>query len=311
MKVHLEGMGLQGTLLAHRLHEYGVAFTWHDIDAEHTAWKASTGAIYPADSTNHGPDREAYNVWGAWYENEKFEYQHLERSTGLVFCTKNPPHKGKYDVTSFSNGLSQGSQVSYHFNAQAFVPEMRQRYASVRISTVAATETVKRNGAPYIITHGWGARLDRAYWGWTRCVQLEYDSRFRNNAETGGWVERPAFYFRPNRYVMAYAYPIPGGPWYYAGSSIIVQKKTALKPLEMYEKYTRWKRNFEELGKGMVKVRAEGSFLQGWRPAAAPSDEAWVRKTGNIITLRPLWNSGIRHFPAQWQGVANLLGLIP
>lgn len=299
MRIHLEGMGLQGALLAHRLHQYGVNFTWHDIDATHTAWKASTGAIYPADSTNHGPDRETWKVWKAWEEAGQFEPEHLERSAGLVFCTKQPPHKGGYRFTEVCKDLRQGEEPSFHFNAQTFVPAMREKFHSCRLN-VSPTQV-----SHYVITHGWGQRLDRTYWGWTRLVQLRSSEWY-----TAGKL-RPAFYFRPNRYTMAYAYPVPGTPMYYAGSSIIQQRLGKLRDLEAAPKYEKWKETFEKLAQGKVTVAEEGAFLTGWRPAASPEDEVWVRKRGNKITLRPLWNSGIRHFPAQWQGIAPLLGLVP
>lgn len=299
MRIHLEGMGLQGALLAHRLHQYGVPFTWHDIDAKHTAWKASTGAIYPADSTNHGPDRETWKVWRSWHAAGQFDRSHLERSSGLVFCTKQPPHKGAYEFQELGDGLRRGLEPSFHFNAQTFVPAMRSKFAPFK--TMIPQINVDR----YVITHGWGKRLDRAYWGWTRLVQLNF-----SGLQVGG--ERPAFYFRPNRYLMAYAYPVPGTPWYYAGSSIIQQRVGKFRDLEVPGKYAKWKENFESIAQGKVVISQEGDYLTGWRPAASPEDEAWVRVgRANVITLRPLWNSGIRHFPAQWQGLAPLLGLVP
>jgi len=298
MRIHLEGMGLQGALLAHRLALYGVPFSWHDIEAEHTAWKASTGAIYPADSTNHGPDREAWKVWKFWHAAGQFDHNHLERSTGLVFCTKKPPHMGDYSFEKIAGGLKLGSEPSFHFNAQTFVPAMREKFADCRRIIAPHKNAFDR----YIITHSWGERLDRTYWGWTRLVQLTFPGL--------GVSWRPAFYFRPNRYLMAYAYPVPGTPWFYAGSSIIQQRLGKLRNLEAPPKYEKWKHNFEAIAQGQVKVIEEGEYLTGWRPAAAPTDEAWVRVKGNVITLRPLWNSGIRHFPAQWKGVAPQLRLI-
>ncbi len=296
MHVHLEGMGLQGALLAHRLAMYGVPFTWHDTDVEHTAWKASTGAIYPADSENHGPDRECWKVWKSWYEAKQFDVEHLEKSAGLVFLTNKPPHGGQYAWTTVKGDLKRGLEPSFHLNAQTFVPAMRDRFEHLRSGPPSAAPHI------YIVTHGWGERFSHAYWGWTRLVQLDRHEKF-------GQL-RPAFYLRPHRFLMAYAYPVPGTRWWYAGSNIIKQKAGKLKELEAAPKYEKWKAAFEELGEGMVKVTEEGPFLTGWRPAAADSDEAWVRRKGNRLLLRPLWNSGIRHFPKQWAGVAAQLGLI-
>jgi hypothetical protein len=158
---------------------------------------------------------------------------------------------------------------------------------------------------PYIVTHGWGERLGHAYWGWTRLVELTVHP----DAFLGVASHRPSFYFRPDRFSMAYAYPVPGTNWYYAGSNIIKQKIGKFKELDPVPKYERWKGIFEKHGEGFVTVGKEGPFLTGWRPAAREEDEAWVRIRGMKLTLRPLWNSGIRHFPQQWSGVASCLGL--
>lgn len=300
MHVHLEGMGLQGCLLAHTLARYGVPFTWHDIDAPHTAWKASTGAIYPADSTNHGPDRECWNVWKAWYENNYFAARHLEKSRGLVFMTKNPPHKGTYEAQSLFAPLKIGADPSFHLNGQDFVRETRERFRPCRWRS---DESPK---GWHIITHSWGKRFDHAYWGWARLVELDYSALFLTDVRP----KRPAFYLRPNRFQMAYAYPVPGTNLYYAGSNIIKQAAGKLKELDAEPKYATWKANFERFSEGRVTVAGEGEFLTGWRPAGADEDTAWIRRKGKELTLRPLWNSGIRHFPAQWQGIAAQLGLI-
>jgi hypothetical protein len=300
LSVHIEGMGLQGALLAHRLHMYGVPFTWDDLEAERTAWKASTGAIYPATSTKFGPDKECWQVWKAWYEAGQFDRAHLEKSAGMIFATKNPPHEGKYGVDEFDFGIKRGQMESYHLNAQAFVPATRARFADRRVAPAVG----KANAKYHIVAHGWGERLAYAYWGWTRLVELEYPEQYDRNGT------RPAFYFRPNKYVMAYAYPVAGTPWFYSGSSIIKQRLGAFKPLDMPTKYIRWASVFTELAQGQVRIVKEGNFIEGWRPAAAETDTSWARKRGRVITLRPLWNNGIRHFPRQWAGVAELLGLV-
>lgn len=307
--IHLEGMGVNGALLAHTLARYGVAFTWHDTDIPFVAWKASTGAIYPAGAENHGPDKHCYDVWKSWYDNGYFSQSHLERSTAFIFCTKNPPHKGDYAYTMWAGTLNAGPP-SYHLNAQEFVAFTRQRFEHTRIANDVAELAKRSKGLIYIVTHGWGERFHHAYWGWARFVQLEINE---DSAARPG--NRPSFYFRPDRFSMAYAYPVPGTDLYYAGSSIIKQKAGKLRQLEIEPKYDRWKRIFEREGQGHVKVAYEGAFASGWRPAAADEDEAWVkyRKGGDgrtTLTLRPLWNSGIRHFPKQWAQVAAVLGLV-
>lgn len=301
MRLHLEGMGLQGALLAHALNRYGVPFTWNDTEAAVTAWKASTGAIYPAGATNHGPDHEAWKVWQAWYVDNYFDPAHLERSGGLVFCTKKPPHKGAYDFTEVGLNVRLGDAPSYHLNAQTFVPWVRERNRNGRRHNHVPDNAQEMT----IVTHGWGERYHHCYWGWTRLVKLKW-ARILQPDENF----RPAFYFRPSRFVMAYAYPRPGTDWYYAGSNIMKQAKGKEHELPLTPKYDRWKKAFENCALGQVHVTEEGECITGWRPAAADEDTAWVRRKGNVLTLRPLWNSGIRHFPMQWAGVAPQLGLI-
>jgi hypothetical protein len=300
MTVHLEGMGVQGALLAHQLHCRGVAFTWHDNDAERTAWKASTGAIYPADSTKFGPDRNAGRFGKCGTTKASLPAPTLSGRQAWCFARRTPPHNGKYPVTELGHGLRLGSDPSFHFNAQTFVPFIREQFKDRRVPQACG-----KNAKHYVVAHGWGERLHYAYWGWTRLVGLTYPEHYDLGAL------RPSFYFRPNRFVMAYAYPVPGTHLYYAGSSIIKQKLGAFKSLDIEPKYVRWKENVQKLSAGTVTVSEEGPFIEGWRPASAPLDTAWARKRGNVITLRPLWNNGIRHFPRQWVSVAEILGLTP
>lgn len=299
MRVHIEGMGITGSLLARRLELAGVDFTWHDLHEAKVAWQASTGAIYPGGAENHGPDTPCFNQWHRW-ALEGFIPEHLE-AAHFVFSTKAPPHQGRYATTRLNGGLQLAEPASLHLNAQTLVPATRELYAD-RMARPPSLDAVDH----YIQAHSWGERLGYVYWGWTRLVKLDWRAAF-DPLGTGDL--RPAFYFREGRFIMAYAYPVPGTPWWYAGSSIIRQPADRRRSLSMEDKYERWRANFERLGGGTVRVVEEGAFLEGWRPAAAKTDEAWVRRRGNRLTVRPLWNSGIRHFPMQWAGIASALGL--
>lgn len=306
MKLHLEGMGVNGCLMAHQLRRVGIEFTWHDTEESRTAWHASTGAIYPSGSTKFGPDELCYNVWRDWF-NELQYAPWLERSN-YVFMTKRPPHEGKYEFSEVE-GLKLGSMPSFHLNAQKMVESTRLTFDHCRLDAERCEVQRKAGQTPqaadlYVITHGFGERLGAAYWGWTRPVRLEYPKGF----DVGGL--RPCFYFRPDRVQMAYAYPISNTDTWYAGSSLIKQKLGKFKSLDMEGKYVRWKRMFETLSGGVVKVTEAGDCVEGWRPATAPEDTAWLRKRGNVVTLRPLWNSGIRHFPFQWAALAHQLGVL-
>lgn len=96
---------------------------------------------------------------------------------------------------------------------------------------------------------------------------------------------------------MAYAYPIPDTPYWYAGSNLIVQTKP--KQLSVSDKYARWKKNFLELSNGAVQVTEEEEFLTGWRPASAKEDPELVRRsTDGRLLVRPHWHNGVRNSPA-------------
>lgn len=296
--IHLEGMGVNGCLIAHQLRRLGLDFTWHDTDEQVVAWKASTGAIYPSGSVKFGPDELCYNVWRDWF-NELQYAPWLERSN-WTFITKRPPHEAKYEFKEVE-GFKIGALPSFHLNAQQMVASTRLTFADKR--RVELPHRGKNYQAPdlYIITHGFGARLGAAYWGWMRPVRLSYPKAL------GAGGLRPAFYFRPNRVQMAYAYPIANTDMWYAGSSIIKQKAGLPKSYDIEPKYEKWQELFQRLAGGQVEVTEAGDCVEGWRPATAPDDTAWLRRKGNVISLRPLWNSGIRHYPYQWAGLLQQL----
>jgi len=301
-RIHIIGMGVTGCLLAQRLEEYGVPFTWEDNDSSVSAWPASTGAIYPGGSEKFGPDEECRRVWESWFDNKRRPaIPGLVERCSYVFNHKQPPHEGEYNMRETPHGLRIADGVwGYQLNAQFLVSHTRREHALARrpIDFYKVMEPT----AIIIRAHGFTERLSHVYWGWTRLVHLKYDESIYG-------TERPQFYFRKGRYIMAYAYPVPGTQMWYSGSSII--KQTVPKKLDMEPKYDRWKTNFLELSGGAVEIASEGDFLEGWRPAAAKEDTAWVRRKGNVLTVRPLWNSGIRHFPKQWAAIATQLGLVP
>lgn len=289
-RIHLEGFGLQGALIAHELALKGIDFTWHDTDAEHVAWKASTGAIYPSGSTKFGPDMPCHHEW--YNKHLSGEYgAHLTRAH-YVFCTKRPPHEGNYSFTETVHGIKVGETPSFHFNAQTFVNEMRRKYEERRGAC--------QPGSILIIAHGFSDRSSHAYWGWTVPVKLTYNKSM--------YGETTAFYFRPDRVQMAYAYPIAGTPFHYAGSSIIKQRLGKFHSLEIAPKYETWKQRMFKFSNGAIDaIDPVGDPVEGWRPAVAEGDDAWARIRGRVIITRPLWNNGIRHFPMQWMSLLGAL----
>jgi hypothetical protein len=292
--IHIEGMGVLGSLLALRLDHEGIKFTWNDIDAPRTAWKACTGAIFPCGEAE-SVDWLAYNDWRDELEKPTWTKpvsRHFERGV-YTFNHQRPPHDGKYEFSNLGNTDLRFPLLfsSYHVNAQTLVPAVRKRFASRQV-------VAPNYKQPHVVAHGFGKQMTHVYWGWTRKVELDY--KFKTS-------DRPAFYFRQGRYVMAYAYPVPGTPHWYAGSSIIMQR-TLLKELLMPPKYERWRDWFEELSGGAVRVKRtrEGEFLQGWRPAEENPD-VYHDKRNKTIRMPSLWNSGVRHAPYYIDAVLEII----
>jgi hypothetical protein len=285
--LHLEGMGIIGCYLAWRLFADGVPFTWHDTDEPVTAWRASTGAIFP---TGHAEDQEALAVWRGHLDDPGFS-AYLEEAD-YVFCTQRPPHEGRYPYRVLAGDVKLATERSLHLNAQQWVPYTRKAFSGVRV-------TGPPIGARRVITHGFGPRLARLMWGWTVPVRL------RTTVEL---ERRPAVYFRRGRFTMAYAYPIPRTELWYAGSSLISQRVP--KHLDVRSKYRRWRDTFLELGEGFVLgVSPVGrDAVEGWRPVPAEGDTEWLTEQADgSLAARPLWHSGIRHAPHIYHALQEAL----
>lgn len=295
--IHIQGMGVLGSLLALRLDHQGYKFSWSDNDAEYTAWKACTGAIYPCGEPE-SVDWLAYNLWRDELEKPTWTKpvsRHFERAA-YVFNHVKAPHDGRYAIGQLGDYDLRTPLLysSYHMNAQTLVPAVRKRFAANRHD---------RNTKATVIAHGFTEKRTHAYWGWTRKVELQYPAKLMA-ATPATMRARPAFYFRQGRYVMAYAYPVAGQPFWYAGSSII--KQTKLKSLDMPPKYDRWKDFFEELSGGAVRVKRAAEFLEGWRPAEENPD-VYHDSRKRVIRMPSLWNSGVRHAPYYIEAVQAVI----
>lgn len=288
--IHIEGMGVTGCLLAWHLHHRGETFTWSENNAPINAWRASTGAIYPARAL----DTECLEVWRGWLR-EGFLPPDCFEEAAYIFNHKRPPHNGRYQFLR-EHGLGIAVPLSIHVNAQRLVKGTR---AYFNVSERAGPEPKDLR----IVAHGFGDRLHHVYWGWMRLVELRHPFAFD---EGKGMPQRPAFYFREGRFVMAYAYPCPGTPYWYAGSSII--RQTTPRRLLIGPKYDRWKAKFEELSGGIVIVVSAHDYYEGWRPAPASDEEPWATREGDTVTVKPCWNDGIRHFPKVFDGVLECIG---
>jgi len=289
--IHLEGMGVLGSFIAWTLHQRGVQFTWHDIDSSVNAWRASTGAVFP---TGEVEDIDGMRMWQHWLATPSAQLQASTERASWWYCTKAPAHGAKGKPIADLGALKRHPVDSIHFNAQNFVPATRVRFDSQRVGCAPT-------GAQLVVSHGFNERLDHYVWGWTRLVQLQCDSRMLV-------AGRPSIYCREGRFVMAYAYPIAGTSYWYAGSSLIVQKKP--HDLDVQKKYDTWLKHFTRLTGGLVKVVGAAQFLTGWRPRGLATDgQWWRRRADGALLLKPHWHNGVRHAPLVVNALFKELGL--
>ena len=306
--VHLEGMGVLGSLLALCLERAKVNFTWHDTEEDVTAWRASTGCVYPvlrADSKS----ARGYSAWRNWWGvNLVPPRWHCVELAVPWFNGKTAPHQGGYEPClemKPGNMKCDPKVQSLHVNAQRLVPLARNMFKARRLPGKSS------RAHHYVVAHGFGKRLDHYFWGWALPVKLEFRREFMLSHP----AYRPSFYTRYKRFEMAYAYPIPGTELWYAGSSLIHQNTA--KPLDAEKHYARWLGIFTRLTGGGIQVRAAGDYLQGWRPAgaktasekAAKDNQLLVVRRGRVLEVPPLYHSGVRHAPLVVEQVFDMLKL--
>jgi len=288
---HLHGMGVLGAFFAWELFAAKKAFTWNDIDAEHVAWKASTGLIYPSGEPE---EMRAYHGWSKWHQRGAPWTAHLGRLSengAFWFSSKHPPHGAKYDILTHIGPLYLGAYPSYHFNVQRFVEQSRLFFAERRTDDVPT-------GAQQIISHGFRI-ADHYVWGWSRKVKLLVSEEVLIASPA-----RPTFYLRENRFQFAYANLVPNTPYHYAGSSTLSQKK--LKGYSMEPKYALWKELFARLTGDLVLVAEEEQpLIEGWRPAMALKKQLY--KQDDIYYAPAMGGSGVRMAPLLCSQLRSLI----
>lgn len=298
--VHISGMGVPGSLIAWRLHEAGIDFTWHDIDADATAWEACTGIIYPSGD----PDEEACRKeWGRWLDDPPWNDEcaaATEASTMFFNHKTGPPHQGECEWSTVDERLEmhvkRAHPPAYHLNAQRFVPATRDAFADRRLDEPPSE-------ALELVTYGFEPNPRNAgyLWGYKAEVSLEFDA----GAEAYQTERRPYYYLRYARWVFTYIAPIPGTERFYAGSHLIPQED--LKPLEVEPKFRSWLNQVNEMLGTTVRITEATNIRQGWRPKEDPEDAPWLREDGGTLYLRPLRGNGVRMAPAYTQAVLSAL----
>jgi hypothetical protein len=285
--IHLQGMGVIGSALAWALHARGIPFTWSDTDDPITSWRASTGAVYPSLSER---DAAGYRGWERWFASPPWtplkERRIVERAA-YWYCTKMPPHGFKTAPARTVGRMKMHPLPSFHLNAQTLVPLTRQHFASLE-------RPLSVSGERLVVAHGFNDRLRRYVWGWMRPVVLD-----TSNLDAGGL--RPSVYLRQGRVVMAYAYPIPGTIYWYAGSTLLVQGTPKTRDPE--NDVARWRRRWDQLTGGLCPVLGHyGPAVQGWRPSTGPVGQEpmqrlWEEREAGTLVVMPCWHSGVRWLP--------------
>lgn len=263
MIVHIEGMGVLGSILAWSLEAKNIPFTWHDTNDFHSAWPACTGCIYP---TGEAEEMRAYAIWLRWMSSPIFK-PYME-SAGYWFNTKNPPHGARCAIIDEDGDLRRAGANSIHFNAQGFVRATRQEFADLRYSVVLPNETV-------VVAHG-SARATSFTWGW--------------HALVGSSSERRCVTLREDRYQTAYLYPHPGDQYFYVGSSMVSQKQPHV--LDVQPHYARVAKMLAKYG---IELTETIWTEQGWRPKG-PTEPLVECRDGKLY-LPPMGASGVRLAP--------------
>lgn len=299
MRIHLEGLGLVGSLLAIGLAAEGVRFTWNDTDEEFTAWKASTGCVFPTEE-----DFATYSSWMLRIQSGSPAF--MSRVSDVIelgrwcYIAALPPHGGsKVGIQKIAEvgPLKISSAHSLHVNVQRLVKRTRRCFAEQRRSTPPSKSLV-------IITHG-DEEARHFVWGWSAKVDVRLSDELQTQI---GNLVRPCLYLRKG-YAMTYLYPLPGTSHYYGGTSTIVQKSQRHRDPEGH--YRTWKEDLRTLTGGHARVTgyAPASLREGWRPAPEPGAPQ-VRRTGaRRIVVAPQAGNGLRHFPLYWNALAEELNL--
>lgn len=286
MVIHVEGMGWLGSVVAWHLHRAGIDFTWNDTGSAHVAWRASTGIVYPAGDLRSTSDHAA---WLAWLGDPWWPPGLAAAETcSYWFNHRNPPHGGRYQLAADIGWARMASVPAVQVNVPAIVSATRAAFRDAqRTRPVPAEVTIR--------AHGFGPRLDAYVWGWAVPVELAYPPELADACSHG----RPTFYGREGRYKMAYAYALPGTPRWLAGSSLITQRTA--KELDARKHFATWCDTFARV-LPKVELLSVGEPMQGWRPKPAPDDAGYVTSErtarGRLISVPPLWHSGVRWAPS-------------
>lgn len=289
MKVHIQGMGLIGSMLAWTLYRSDVQFTWNDTHQKVKAWKASTGCVYPCGDPT---EMEAYHQWRRWHEKgapwEK-KLDNITEEAAYWFITRKPPHDGDYKIIQDISPMRMGEFPTVQVNVQQLVKGTREFFAKQETEPGGwdprSTQLVKAHGFTE-------ERLTHYKWGWSAKAEVHFSRKLIH--ASNGW-RICADLKRGMVSPLIYAYPMPGTNLHYIGSSII--RQTTPKKLHIPSKIDFWTTEVEELTEGLVSLVDVKEYREGWRPCGEPEDKKLVRRIGDALVVRPMQHSGVRLSP--------------
>jgi hypothetical protein len=275
--LHIEGMGVLGSLLARHLTILGRPFTWSDTDDPHAAWPASTGLVYPDGDPAALADLA---TWGEWADAGLLGNDELSEAR-YVYAQKTPPHGGRYATSPVGDtGLTLAHADCWQVDPQRLVSNVRIEHADARRDR--SPDPAER---PVVRAH---ATIWRHTWGWSAPVTLD-------TSRVGDFGAPVAFIGRRVT-VNVYAYPVVSAPgWWRAGSALYDQ--TRPRPLDADAHLARWAADWARIFPA-VPLGAAGRPVQGWRPRPHPQAPGRVtRDPDGALRVPALWHSGVRRAP--------------
>jgi hypothetical protein len=279
--LHLSGMGVLGSLTALRLEAAGVPFTWDDPDAQVTAWRASTGLIYPT-----GDDHSLTNLaaWRRWADEGWLPDRVLESVT-FAYPQRAAPHGGRYP-TYRVGPLTCADAPAFVLDTRALVLHTRERFAGRRRDDCPP-------GRRRVISHGF-SRAEAFMWGWSAVARL------RLHPDLAALPARPVLYGR-RIHVSRYAYPAPGRDRtrYLIGSASVQQRVP--KRLDLTKHLTGWIADLPAVFGDAAHLVDVGELRQGWRPrpvdGADPVPVVDRSRPVPVVRYPALRHSGVRWAP--------------
>jgi hypothetical protein len=175
----------------------------------------------------------------------------------------------------FSNKIGNYVNVGkgYHMDVPRFVREVRS-YHMEKSRLSCNPKQIELRTAGALTCKAW-------WWGWSTlatatCIRASFVRRV----------------VRQSRYV----YPKPGTSLFYVGSTILHQKKAALKTDEQLKHHIEWwwKDWTDFVHRYQVRLVTEPA-IQGWRPVGEPG--RWNILADNSIEIAPMSASGVKFSP--------------